>query len=719
MSSAALAQGAFDAQGKLVWPPPGTQSIVTQSFDGNARSNKQGIAFLNQQFRRTGGGSPHTQFQDVPQQGSLHGTPALRMGNDVAHTILTISQIPEAELVRQRIRASFWYRARGSAAVAEMIYSASSALDTPERAFGGARFSVKFYPTGRATDDGWVELSTGPVDAFLQNGRNPNFKFKPRLVRISKAAALDTLVGGPRPPSNSAVWIDAFMIESVGAQAVSPNSCTLMNQNSVCGVEGACFGGSCVDAAPILGNVPETQRIHEEYLARQAFRLKNFAGGRVPQQRAQNLRQGLLSVPKENLENYWRNYNRAHDNLADGHLSTPLTRFSQRLPAPACLYLATPDSSSTQAGVLPMVVKTGYFSGQLRPGDIVERIDNVLPEAWINRAGAYLSYSGDQIGRYFILTAELLAVAVQTNATLRMSRCRQPNDDGSCASENREFFNFRPGALDDTYVMQGSQPAWWQNPRVTCDFRITRLGPDNPSDLGDEVEFADEADSIRRIQISGVSGQGGWASRVRRATRDIGNRVLLDQRTGFGGTFTGVEMLLGPFLSASERPMVELVPQMNPEYTAQDRSTLQQCSQNAGEVCGGFFQLDLINGNPVRRVPNARVAIVNGRDVSGNDYLPFSLKAREGGFTRIFGPVPTYGAFGPILTLPRIAGEIIGGSVQYHDTIFRRDRMDPNLTFHTGRGVPPDVSLYQKQSDLYRGRDTLLEAARAWLRGDE
>ena len=52
---------------------------------------------------------------------------------------------------------------------------------------------------------------------------------------------------------------------------------------------------------------------------------------------------------------------------------------------------------------------------------------------------------------------------------------------------------------------------------------------------------------------------------------------------------------------------------------------------------------------------------------------------------------------------------------QCHDSLFKATRDGADSGFESGYGVMPDVLVYQKQSDAIAGKDTMLEAARAWL----
>src|SRR5262249_51179648 len=100
------------------------------------------------------------------------------------------------------------------------------------------------------------------------------------------------------------------------------------------------------------------------------------------------------------------------------------------------------------------------------------------------------------------------------------------------------------------------------------------------------------------------------------------------------------------------------------------------------------------------------VALILHRDGSASDFMPFGMKGAP--HVRIFGPHQTAGAFSTYI-------EPSGwGGLYYQfasgDTIAADGQ--PLL----GNGVQPDVVLLPKQSDLVAGKDTLFEAALAWVR---
>lgn len=645
--------------------------------------------------------------QDFLRGNALEGDGSLVLGANGRMGGMLVHLDSEAFFGR-RVEIKLWYQPQGTIPVADVLYEARPIPSAGFEELLITMGTVRLYPSGRATDDGWVELTSGPIDF------DGHLEFRARALRVFDARLLEALLFGQTSSQSGDVLIDGLGIYDRGSKAVPDIECSLPEERALCGERGACFMGRCVEATAVMGNFPDGARVRREYLEHLGARMGVMAGGRFTIARSQGFLQELTALAEDpSPASAWSRFVRAYDDLGDGHISAPFLNIpTGSIFGGACVYEGEADLLP-QAGILPLVYETfpnHPVGSQLQPGDVLTLIDGISPRDWAQFADRFMSYSGDPRGRTFVTTPDLLDAAMMSGATLFFERCALP---GGCsnAQVQRIVIDLKP-LLSPLFLGQFVDI---QGSSRDCDFRFQRevQAPDVR-----DPDFVGHSDigGVRTVLINGVDGSGRWLSSAQQAMNGVPPLVILDERTGGGGTFDGVSALLEPFLTPAADPLALLVPQLNPEVTLMSREQLVSCQNLGTPLCGNFFYLPMGTGVTPRAVqPAARIAVLNGRDVSGNDFLPFALKRRTQGETRIFGVVPTYGAFGPIYTVPRVMGELIGGSVQLHDTIFAEGLGDPSLEFHTGFGVEPDEIVYQRQSDAILGVDTMIQAARAWL----
>jgi hypothetical protein len=191
----------------------------------------------------------------------------------------------------------------------------------------------------------------------------------------------------------------------------------------------------------------------------------------------------------------------------------------------------------------------------------------------------------------------------------------------------------------------------------------------------------------------------------------------MDTRQGNGGYGQNVEHLLSLLRGRDER--IGFITVVNGTYDdpspANLFTTYEKCvgSDYFGFSCFGawgfFADLEAPPG------AKTKLAWVNTLDVSANDYMPRLLRGRTA--LKIFGPHATAGAFGAVTQFSPFMPGWGGGSIQYQDSRFGKTYAElPSARWESGHGVEPDIVVAQKVSDALAGCDTILEAARAWLR---
>lgn len=647
---------------------------------------------------------------------AIEGQRALELGGEVPFGYLRINT---ASVAGRRIELRLWQKPRGTRVMFSLQWYSGEGEQTAM-----ILAELPFQPTGRATDDGWEEWSSGPVDAAL-GGALPAFYLQ--IYDEQMPTARQGLSGYDFA---ALALIDGLELIDLGPAAVPSAACTLPVEQATCGLEGSCLYGRCVDAAASLGPWLENPALRADYLARRAFEFSTFEGGREPRRHtaaAAQLFQAMTTAPSR--ARYWELYTEAIDLLGDGHASVAVAAYTERLSAGVCLYQSVADLLPG-GGNAPMVFDASPrnpIGQRLAPGDVLTEIDGATVPAWMAAAGRYLDYSGDPAGRLVNVTPMVFEAALRTGATLRFSRCAVTSSVSTSSAAPRAC---RPEEVEliDVDLAEASAGVWandpprWKNDVAICDFRLKR--PVESGSRGREYDYAGYRDleGVRAIQINGVpepTQSPAWEQAIEAALGPGPAQVLFDQRQGLGGSVGAVDLIGGYLLAPSDAWGAEFIPALetlSPALRAGLRSCAAQPGAIDGASCAMYFPWALGEAHPGRSAAaHAKLAVLNGRDVSGNDYTSQLFSLRRSSETRIFGPGPTYGAFGVIWSLPAYGGEAIGGSFQVHDTVFLSSADDPSEDFRTTHGVVPDEVVLQTQSDAVRGIDTTIEAALRWL----
>lgn len=632
---------------------------------------------------------------------AIEGDGAFLIGGAITAIHLDAAAWPRA-LAGRRVEVRLWVRPEGSDAYVHLYwYSGDPWPGLQGRRFTAARVGeLPFVPSGRATDDGWYELTSGPVD-FAFGGRLP-----PVILSIFDTQGDDHQPGfeisGPTDPDRRA-RVDALEVIDLGPAAVPDAACRLPTAEETCGPHGVCLYGRCVDGAPIFGPLapPALRRALAE---RRAFELRTFDGARTVADRWPALEAGFAALPAiAEAHRFWTRLRALYTDSGDGHALGPIPVF----PAIASDLCAAPGLADRlpDRPELPLVYRVGdNAAAALEPGDAIRRIDGLSPEEWLAAAYPLTDVKGDPDAFALQAGRNLLDLALLTGATLEIARCADPD----CA----------PEAIATLEVdLSDAHAALWDDagaePRRTtyCDYRLEDRGL-----IRDDTIDAADLDGVRLLTINGVpAGLPRWDATIVDALADGAELLIIDQRLGVGGNVPSVALIVEALIDAEHDAGYT----MHPPFGAWDpdaaRAAVDTClaanpDDELGWICGR---------GRARRFRGAdattprRIAILGGDVISGNEYLARLLATRPG--VRLFAPGPTVGGFGYIQDMPALVGEATGGVLQLVDTLF--DPGDP--AFATGRGLPPDQRLVFRQSDLLADRDTFIEAALDWLHAEE
>lgn len=632
---------------------------------------------------------------------AIEGSGSVRLGGTMAFGWLPI--VSADRFVGRRVEMRFWQRPEGAQLYAELYW-----VIGPRGGAGALTGRLLFQPTGRATDDGWEEWSSGPVDFTMGGTLNPGWVF----LEVPEA-----ILDSDRAPT---VLLDAFSIQDLGPASVPAVACSVMNEDQRCGQDGLCLLGRCVDAAPLVGPLPFSASARQYYLARTRAQFRHFEGGRGPLSKLPAFEEKLVALESATAAKVFRaGLEEAVNALGDGHAQAPGVGPGFLFPSTVCVELGRADLLPG-APLAPLItsIRPGVpWTRGLAPGDALTAIDGVPVPEWRTRAQSRLAYQGDEAGRDYATTQALLEAAIGSGSVLELSRCRPLPGEALCSAERVEKLKVDLGQAE-AGIWNGGVLPWSFTDTGGCDHRFR-----SPVSAGDRSDYTyaetEERGGIRYLAINGTPSDEHWNSTVSLAFSGTSSRVLLDQRTGFGGVKEAIDLIATAVLAPEELYDIVDVPQLGVSLEVA-QAAFPQCKLEEVPACDLFDSWDL--GAPSMtqttrgRAKDARIAVLNGYDVSGNDYVARVFEHRDPSRTRIFGAVPTVGAYGVIFPLPALPGEVDRGSLQVSDATFLRHPGEAWSGFITGTGVAPQEVVLQLQSDILLGVDTHLAAAERWLR---
>ena len=711
-SSPALAEAQWDARGKLALDP----SVgLAYGFEGDPSE----VGFEIEAYGP--GDSVGSKPQQAQDGDGLEGERALVMGGTSGEIVRVEFGPALSRFEGRRVRVSLWYLPQGTEPTAAMAWHMGD-----EQTNNYRMSTLRLLPTGRRTTDGWVEISTQAFDYRTAS-------ISPGGLTLVDAQIYYGQYNSTAPANPDArVLVDALQIEDLGPALVPEAACNSVNAASVCGTAGECMLGRCVDPAVTAG-AALSDSVRRNYIDRALHEMDLFAGVRAGRARLEEYKSTLGALAGErDSSSFWKQSRVLHELMLDGHGSSPSfgTSFLGHLQGGVCLGPGVADLIDPGADPLapmPMVfdVSDSSLGAELKRGDVLTQIDGVDAMSWVRDRPDAFYFNGDPRGRDVLSLGSIMGAAIAKGATLRFERCDKP-DATSCTPNEVEIVEIDTAARF-AQVWSGGEPANGFG-FIHCDWRFERVQePSSRSYPQYFTAWRDEGD-VRHLLINGVpdttqSGQIGtiWRSVVDSALSGGAERLIIDQRTGYGGTISTLALVVGHLLQPGNDVFASFYPWFGEIVDETMRTMLRACSSNAQDItrdCGLFYEVTPMLLSPRHGSGNARVALLNAFDVSGNDYLSRFAQFRQAP-TRIFGYAPTFGAFGQSCSFAGHLGEPSPMRYQCHDTTFSAGAGMPEGPFESGVGVVPDEIIYQTQSDAIAGRDTLLEAARAWVESDQ
>jgi hypothetical protein len=600
---------------------------------------------------------------------ALSGEHALKLGayESVSFAVTLPSQL-------KTYRASVWVRGGEAVGIVGATYD------------GVRRDEASvLYPTGRMTSDGWVELANEHIP--LDGARGP-------------------VSFGVFAPAGAEV--DAFELVEDGETTLVPGRpCAGVSDTATCSSGEVCTWGACRRVSGWVPPIPAERDAVSDYLEN---RLEFLFG--PYENRARDLPAAKVAI--ESMRHatdpwaFWNGFLLALRRLHDSHtgMAGSIAEYSLRNPRPidACFLEGDADWSHEVAPRDPLyrdvlVSHVGSLRNLgLRSGDRLIRVDGRHPIDWA-RSMIDVSWSLGSASNHDTFAehaAALRSLISRYARTLEVIRC---TEQGCGAVETIDLLALAPLGPDEELSSQ------------LCDNRPMRHAPGAPDNhQGADGVYAGFLEGIpAEEKLFGVewdslyttTGQDGIGPALGKAVARIGSEaatgVVLDHRRGTGGTLAGPDIVWS--YAVKRRPLTF--------FESRRRAEDEQPSLAAGKalfsaaVADGT--VDYAGSKLAKPVPTA---LLITSDISASDWLPLGMKGADN--VRLFGPYETNGAFSTRLAL----GYWLGMSF----TLASGDTYVEDGRTINGFGVPPDEVVLPRQSDLARGRDTVFEAALAWLR---
>lgn len=615
---------------------------------------------------------------------------------------LVLSGAALAPLASARFEAKVWGRALGAAPELRVLYGAPEGEALAPFATWA---SVPAVETGRATTDGWIEYATGALDGQVFG------------QPVAALAVVPRDGGGEATGARFAV----DLLELYPRGALPPAAtCTQETADAACGAAGACVFGVCVDGAALYGPLPApAQRV--ELVARLHTLFGSLHEDREGAARAARLLgepARVLARDARSPRAFFGGLDRLLAEVRPAHgsggffVGATLPWLLQGTSVGACFGEMDRDLAGGGRGYGVFRAAEG---SALRVGDVVARIDGREPAAWIAEHAP--PGTPDPTAEAAAVALGLTSTLERLASTIDVSRCTAP---GACTTVRVEV----AGAARE--VLAGRRrpfPADACSPR----FREAVVVPPGRDPSGYAEAFEETgADGVVSVQTNGMPGDdAAWLATVARGfDRAAGGPLLFDARLGAGGGGAALSLV-------ADRVRVDATFGV---------LFLGRWGHDLADGPSGFFEraapcwdvtfatfgdappLCFALGAAYRFAPSGRatsrprkIAWLDVFDASANDMAAAFAKGAPG--VRVFAPHPTAAHFGGRLDVPSPWPHRVGVSLQGSDNLVGASFAGARAAgFRSGHGVAPDVVVVQRQSDALAGRDTLLDAARAWLK---
>jgi len=357
----------------------------------------------------------------------------------------------------------------------------------------------------------------------------------------------------------------------------------------------------------------------------------------------------------------------------------------------------------------------------LKRGDALTAIDGRNPVEWMHDVFGKHAYTlpndpGAELG--WSATA-MSALIGRRASTIEITRC---DSDTRCDGTHKQVLTIDVASRVYDSIRKTGDVGPLPN-YFGCDIRfqhaIDKFAPDvnGENKINGQIVKGD----VLAIEFDGTYGRSKWSPSMRAFFPESAppTKVLFDTRQGNGGHLNNPETVVDLIRAPTEPIGGLLLPRA--AWDGTDIAALLKAARPCYDSPSGSYAClfaDVYFNEATPVAASARVAFLNTANVSANDFLARFVKGRSN--LRIFAPNPTSGAFGSIAGIPPLLVGWDGGSLQMQDSLFGAsyDALGA-AKFESGTGVQPDVVMAQTMSDAMRDRDTMIDAAHAWLAGGD
>ncbi|HEY2515852.1 MAG TPA: S41 family peptidase [Polyangiaceae bacterium] len=545
---------------------------------------------------------------------------------------------------------------------------------------GVPHLDALLYPTGRVTSDGWVEMQSAPISLPLHRATALNFGAFNEATEDLEIDGVEVVPSG----------------EYRGQKACHPPDA------STCGPSDVCAMGYCIDESTYFPPIPEGEdRVNfPESIAQDLY--GSFGGIATRKNGLPGAFASLLGMTvAPNASAYWRGLAAAVHRLHDSHSSSAVGFYSTQT-LPMCFVLGDADLSHRQAPSdprYPDVLISHGLAGQmggLVPGDRLLAVNGMHPVAFV-RSLVGLAQGNIQSSdpTEYEMNAEMLSYDIRSWATdITVVHCDPAS--GKCTSPYT--------------IPVSSLPVVSTSAGLHCDnregYHLASGNPDSTThNLNNDVFYGPLAGTTADEALYGMifdsldpnPGPDPYAGPLADIQQNA-KGVVIDHRTGNGGSFTYASEVSAPFMDENK---LTVTWGTEPYYWDWDWTRADGLKEYDLLQDVNWFSVGSATPNP-----GLKAAVLLSRDVSASDFFAYGLHGTPN--VRSFG-TKSCGAFSTINALA------YGGGALYF-SMGDGESFTPDGTSLDGTGAEPDEYVVPRQSDLLVGKDTAYERALAWLR---